>query len=106
MKRLVVILFLFTTLIAQARDNGQYTNNPLKSWFDSLKSKKGFCCSDADGHLTDYQMRENQYWVPINGTWTAVPDDAVITEPNKLGRAMLWLTPDHEIRCFIPASDV
>lgn len=33
-----------------ARDDGRYAGSPLKSWFDSLKSGKGPCCSDADGY--------------------------------------------------------
>jgi hypothetical protein len=33
----------------QARDDGRYSQSPLKPWFDSLKSGKGPCCSDADG---------------------------------------------------------
>ena len=35
----------------EARDpDGRYANSPLKQWFDSLKSGKGPCCSDADGY--------------------------------------------------------
>jgi len=33
----------------QARDDGRYRQSPLKPWFDSLRSGKGLCCSDADG---------------------------------------------------------
>ena len=34
----------------EARDpDGRYANSPLKQWFDSLRSGKGPCCSDADG---------------------------------------------------------
>jgi len=33
-----------------------------------------------------------------------VPEEAVITEPNQLGRPMLWLDPAQNIRCFIPGS--
>jgi len=40
----------------------------------------------------------------VNGVWTAVPDEALITEPNKLGRPMLWLDQLDRIRCFIPGS--
>jgi hypothetical protein len=92
--------------LAQARDDGRYTNNPLKWWFDSLKSKNGFCCSEADGNPTEYDMREDRYWVPIDGVWTMVPEEAVIHEPNRYGRAIVWLTNTHKIRCFIPASGV
>ncbi len=40
----------------------------------------------------------------MNGVWTAVPDEALITEPNELGRPMLWLDQLDRIRCFIPGS--
>jgi hypothetical protein len=105
-KRVLTICLLLLPLVAYARDDGRYADNPLKPWFDSLKSKNGFCCSEADGAPTEYDLREDQYWVPIDGVWTAVPQEAVITEPNKLGRAMLWLTNQRKIRCFLPASGV
>jgi len=34
---------------AIARDDGRYANSALKPWFDTLKSGKGLCCSDAEG---------------------------------------------------------
>jgi hypothetical protein len=106
MRYLLMALFLTLPILAQARDNGQYANNPLKPWFDSLRSKKGYCCSDADGRATEWDMRKDHYWVPVNGVWTQVPDDAVIKEPNKVGRAMVWLTNDDKIRCFLPGGGV
>ena len=36
---------------AMARDDGRFANSPLKPWFDSLRSGKGPCCSDADGSV-------------------------------------------------------
>jgi hypothetical protein len=38
------------------------------------------------------------------GAWTQVPDEAVITEPNKFGRPLVWLDQRQDIRCFIPGS--
>jgi hypothetical protein len=53
---------------------------PLKPWFDGLRSGKGPCCSDADGFaLSDPD------WESKNGH-----DDAVIKEPNRAGRTMVW----------------
>jgi hypothetical protein len=101
MRSALFVLLLLTTATF-ARDDGRYANSPLKQWFDSLKSGKGFCCAEADGRETEYDIRESRYWVPVNGVWTEVPDDAVITEPNKAGRPMLWLDPLQNIRCFIP----
>ena len=104
MIRILLGLALALPVLAHARDDGRYANNPLKQWFDSLHSGKGFCCSEADGRETEYDIRGEHYWVPVNGTWTEVPDDAVITEPNKFGRPLLWLRVDQQIQCFIPGS--
>jgi len=36
--------------VSHGRDlDGRYAASPLKEWFDSLKSGKGPCCSDASG---------------------------------------------------------
>ncbi len=102
--RTILALLVFLTVPALARDDGRYANSPLKGWFESLRSQKGYCCAEADGRETEFDMRDNRYWVPVNGVWTAVPDEALITEPNKLGRPMLWLDQLDRIRCFIPGS--
>jgi hypothetical protein len=40
----------------------------IRSWFNSVQSPKGVpCCDIADGHRTDYNMRADEYWVPIDG---------------------------------------
>jgi hypothetical protein len=95
-----------------ARDDGRYagSNPELKTWFDSLKSGKGPCCSDADGTAlsdVDWESRGGHYRVRFDGVWVDVPDDAVITVPNRVGRTMVWpmyhdgkMTP----RCFMPGS--
>jgi len=95
---------------AMARDDGRYANSPLKSWFDSLRSGKGPCCSDADGSAVsdvDWETAGGHYRVRIDGEWILVPDEAVITEPNRIGRAMVWPIKGYlgvSIRCFMPGS--
>ena len=95
---------------AMARDDGRYANSPLKSWFDSLKSAKGPCCSDADGSAVadvDWESKDGHYRVRLEGQWIDVPDDALITEPNRVGRTMVWpIKGAHgiSIRCFMPGS--
>ena len=95
---------------AVARDDGRYANSPLKPWFDSLKSGKGPCCSDADGSAVadvDWESKNGHYRVRLEGQWIDVPDDAVITEPNRAGRTMVWPIKDSQgisIRCFLPGS--
>ena len=49
---------------------------------------------------------------PLEGRWIHVPDDAVITEPNRAGRTVVWPymavggadSPILKIRCFMPGS--
>jgi hypothetical protein len=96
---------------AQARDpDGRYANSPLKQWFDSLKSGKGPCCSDADGTAVsdvDWESSNGHYRVRLEGEWVEVPDDAVITEANLVGRTMVWPIRGYgglTIRCFMPGS--
>lgn len=99
---------------ANARDDGRYAQSPLKPWFDSLKSGRGPCCSDADGSAVsdaDWETaKDGHYRVMILGEWWDVPDEAVIKEPNRAGRTMVWPVYTHdlqgklkvEIRCFMP----
>ena len=101
---------------ATARDvDGRYANSPLKSWFESLHSGKSPCCSDADGTAlsdVDWQAKDGHYLVRIEGRWWDIPDEAVIDEPNRAGRTMVWPVYYRavstlvrvEIRCFIPGS--
>lgn len=110
-----LIVFCMTMLFlvgyAHARDlDGRYAASPLKPWFDSLKSKNGPCCSDADGTAladVDWRSRDGHYQVRLEGEWFDVPNDALITEPNRAGRTMVWpfyLEGRPQIRCFMPGS--
>jgi hypothetical protein len=107
-----------------ARDRGQFvnTNAELKAWFDGLRSGKGPCCSDADGSAlsdTDWESKDGHYRVRIprlghvlDGqqqelVWVDVPEEAVISEPNRVGRTMVWPIYGYmgvAIRCFMPGS--
>jgi hypothetical protein len=94
-----------------ARDpDGRYANSPLKQWFDGLRSGKGPCCSDADGSAVsdvDWESKAGHYRVRLEGEWLDVPEDAVITEPNRAGRTMVWPIRGYgglTIRCFMPGS--
>jgi hypothetical protein len=94
-----------------ARDlSGRYADSPLKPWFDHLASRKGLCCSMADGESVadpDWDSKNGHYRVRLENNWIEVPDDAVITEPNRAGRTMVWpMRVDDQItiRCFLPGS--
>jgi hypothetical protein len=99
--------------LGHARDHGQFANATpeLRAWFNALKSGKGPCCSDADGSAisdADWESQNGHYRVRIDGEWVNVPDEAVITEPNRVGRTMVWPIRDGVgglyIRCFMPGS--
>lgn len=125
----LIVAVLFAWHVALGRDlDGRYANSPLKQWFDSLKSGKGPCCSDADGWAladVDWESKAGYYrvrvpaqqWLPskeqptppagLDMIWVDVEDAAVITEPNRAGRTMVWPIWGYgglTIRCFMPGS--
>lgn len=122
---LVMALLALGAHQALARDpDGRYARAPLHDWFDSLRSGKGPCCSDADGTAvpdTDWESvndpaKPNVHYrvhIPDRATpgdplvWVDVPDNAVLTEPNKDGRTIVWPFQGYggvQIRCFILGS--
>jgi hypothetical protein len=102
----------------------RYANSPLKPWFDQLKSRSGICCSFADGYVVedvDWEAKNGRYRVRVPKSpnskalvWVDVPEESVITEPNKAGRTMVWPVYDESdtdesytyirIRCFMPGT--
>jgi len=106
------LLLAMASQIVQARDRGQFANaNPeIKAWFDRLASRKGPCCSDADGSAVsdvDWETSGGHYRVRLEGEWIDVPEEAVIIEPNRVGRTMVWPIRGYlglTIRCFMPGS--
>jgi len=109
---LAILLAALASDTGNARDRGLFANsNPeLKAWFEGLRSGRGPCCSDADGTAisdADWESGGGRYRVRIEGEWVDVPDDAVISEPNRVGRTMVWPIRGYlglTIRCFMPGS--
>jgi hypothetical protein len=105
-----ILVLTIAGAVVQARDDGRYAHSPLKPWFDGLKSGKGLCCSDADGFAVsdpDWESKDGHYRVRVDNEWVDVPADAVITEPNRYGRTMVWPTKGTlgtSIRCFMPGT--
>ena len=68
------------------------------------------CCSDADGFAVsdpNWESHDGHYRVRLDGEWVDVPDEAVITEPNRAGHTMVWPVKTAfgiSIRCFMPGS--
>ena len=116
--RLALLLAAGVILIRDP--TGKWAGTPLQSWFESLRSKTGnYCCAEADGHSLDeseWDTKNGSYRVFLQGKWIVVPDEAVISGPNKFGKAIVWTWPydvlkwsgvdDNPIRCFIPGSGV
>jgi hypothetical protein len=115
-----IALLLAAAVILIRDPTGKWANDPLRPWFEALKNKVGmYCCAGADGHPLDeseWDIKDNTYRVLLQGEWIVVPDDAVISGPNKFGKAIVWLWPQEVlawgdpasnfIRCFIPGSGV
>ena len=120
-----VLLVMLAAPASQARDpDGHYAaqNPELHKWFESLRSGKGPCCSDADGSAisdSDWESKDGHYRVRIPRlgyviegreqelVWVDVPEEAVISEPNRVGRTMVWPIYGYmgvTIRCFMPGS--
>ena len=106
-------LLIATFDVALGRDRGQFSgvDPKIHEWFDHLASRKGLCCSFADGTAiedADWETVNGHYRVRIGGQWVDVDDEAVITEPNRVGRTMVWpmFWPNGniQIRCFMPGA--
>jgi len=107
---------------AIAMDRGQFSKVPreVRDWFEHMRSPKGvLCCFYADGHRTGYDMRQGQYWVPIEGEWYPIPPEVVIKTANPVGEAVVWYVPagnddevmssgpsgpKYRILCFVPSD--
>jgi hypothetical protein len=108
---IIVWIAAFVPSRLYARDDGRFTNSPLKEWFDRLASRNGLCCAFADGvsvQDVDWDSQDGHYRVRIYGQWFVVPDAAVVTEPNRFGPAVVWPYNDRygntQIRCFMPGA--
>jgi hypothetical protein len=120
--RIVTLMFCaVSATAAAAMDRGQFKNVPpaIREWFENIRSPNGIsCCSYADGHRTGNDIRQGQYWVPIDGDWYPVPPEAVIKTENPVGEAIVWYLHQagpggelprsewYRIVCFVPSGDV
>jgi hypothetical protein len=119
-----IAVLLVSTSVALA--GGDWKNSPLHHWFEGLASKRGLCCSFADGvaisdvdwgtevldkpiTLADGTQERNVYWVIVDGQKLVVRPDAVVVEHNRYGRAVVWpfknVVGQLEVRCFMPGTE-
>lgn len=115
-KWLLLSAFMITPVSAH-----DYAHPELKSWFMGLRNQTGMPCCDGEdaAHVEDADWDTKcedgkcHYRVRLEDKWYTVPDDAVVTGPNKSGSALVWAIrygglPNSEttygIRCFMPGS--
>ena len=116
---LIAAMAIVTSPVVGRDLDGRYKDSSLHDWFEHLASGKGLCCSFADGYAVEdadwktttdgkhYRVRVPHSAGGTQMDWVDVPDEAVITEPNRVGRTMVWpLYGDGvvSIRCFMPGS--
>ena len=91
----------------------------LDGWYEKLESGKGPCCDGSDSaHVepSDWETQNKQrshYKVRLDSVWADVPDEAVVTGPNRDGRTLVWYydswtghsgIPGKVIKCFMPGT--
>jgi hypothetical protein len=84
----------------------------LDGWYMGLRSGLGPCCGGPKVDATvledaDWQSLGDHFSVRIDGQWIAVDDAAVLKEPNRAGRTMVWLgfrDGKPFVRCFLPGA--
>jgi hypothetical protein len=111
-KIIAITLYILCVTPVHGFDDGKYKDmDPkIKRWFEGVRSPHGVpCCSAADGHLTDYDIKTDGYWVPIAGEWRPVPAEAVVYNAgNPVGMAVVWYVKQdvnkYYIRCFVPGG--
>lgn len=108
---LIVLVLIGLAHVAAARDRGQYAqvDPELGAWFKGLKNSRNVpCCDTSDGRkVEDADWRRNDdgtFSAKIDGEWKPIPPDAVLTEPNRAGYAIVWIW--HGIvMCFMPGTE-
>jgi hypothetical protein len=118
-----VALSVFAVARARAHD---HDHPELNGWYENLRSGKGPCCDGSDAtKLRNVEWRtqnfEHSHYkvllptepivdpdAPRGATvWVDVPDEAVVTEPNKSGETLVWPLWGYQgvaVRCFMPGS--
>lgn len=123
-----VLFFLFLCVPSVLAHHPLLTNLP-DDWWTSLKSAHGYCCAGpkVDALLLKdiawgrQDKKGSHFWVEVPKTAQDmekgrkgepyevermdVPDDSVLTEPNKAGVALVWPyygAMGRNIRCFMP----
>ncbi len=123
---LILSLFALVIALGSMAFAHDHSRPELTPWFKQLKSGKGLCCDGTDAlHLSDVDWKNEggryKVKIPKSGEdmaravagetvetiWVDVPIEAVITEPNLAGSALVWPIYGYmgaSIRCFMPGA--
>jgi hypothetical protein len=109
---IALIVLLYSVKISPASDDdGRYAQSPNHDWVKSLHSPAGmWCCDISDGRAlvdADWRSHDGHYQVRLREDWIDVPEDAVITEPNRIGQTIVWFgyrDGNPIVNCFLPGS--
>lgn len=112
-KIMAMVIVGFFACLAWHAAHGHDANRPeLNNWFMGLQSRAKWPCCDGSEALrlddVDWRAKDGHYQVRLEGEWVDVPDEAVVTEPNRAGPTMVWpYRRDgklNRVRCFIVGS--
>lgn len=105
----VVLLIIAYHSTVHAHDHAR---PDLDGWYSQLRSGLGPCCGGPQIDATtvddiDWKIVGERYAVRLEGEWQDVPPLAVVKEPNRAGRALVWTYRDNgdlRVRCFMPGT--
>lgn len=109
---LACIALLIAALTTKPVRGHDHNNPDLDSWFGELRSGLGPCCGGPKVDATtlddtQWESRDGRYRVRVDGDWIDVDDEAVLKQPNRAGRTMVWLgfrDGKPFVRCFMPGA--
>ena len=106
------VALLAAAILVPRPARGHDHNHPeLDDWYFSLRTPGGGpCCGGPKIDATtlddvDWEVKNGRYRVRVEGQWLDVPDDKVLTEPNRARRTLVWLHYSNgkpHVRCFLP----
>jgi hypothetical protein len=108
MRFMLALIAACAATAALAHDPQHHVDGPTLNWFQELQNQRGWpCCDGTDGTRLedpDWRMVEDKYQVRLEGVWRDVPPEALITQRNRVGYAMVWVM-HNIVRCFMPGTE-
>ena len=118
---IVVVLLLFASPSATARDNGQWADQPayLRQWFQKLMQPDQptmSCCGEADAFEADkFEALGDQYVAIITNGKGVIPEGTKILVPNNkmkwdegnpTGHGIIFIGNGGHVYCYVTPGGV